>query len=100
MGVACVFSTKKWDEDFFLSEEIFSWARKKNMNLRETIPAKVKEYTFAFCSRLIMTLYKSPNLDVQSLIISTRKTKKGLMKTNVYKDNEKSFSPLTAPLHD
>ena len=24
MGVACVFSTKKWDEDFFLSEEIFS----------------------------------------------------------------------------
>ena len=47
-----------------------------------------------------MTVYKSPNLDVQSLIISTRKTKKGLMKTNVYKDNEKSFSPLTAPLHD
>ena len=42
---------------------------------------------------------QKPQVDVQSLIISTRKTKKGLMKTNVYKDNEKSFSPLAAPLH-
>ena len=44
------------------------------------------------------TIHVVSQVDVPSLIISARKTKKGLMKTNVYKDNEKSFfSPPCCP---